>query len=115
MGMGLRHLSIVPVDGISATVCEKRQAECGLRDEAYGASATYDGAGNELAIEGRKLAAMGNGERQEIGVRHLGRVQQSRRINAVAVHEAHIIGPELVPGKIHEPGHQIRDDCGSAR
>jgi hypothetical protein len=93
------HPRIVPVGGIRATVCEKRQGECGLRDEAYRARTVYDSARNEFTIEGRKLAAMGNGEHQEIGVRHLGRVQQSRRINTVAVHKAYIIGPELEPGK----------------
>lgn len=57
------------------TVCEKRQAECGLRDEAYRARGVYDGTGNELAIERCKPAAVRNGERKQIAVCHLGRAE----------------------------------------
>jgi len=45
------------------------------------------------------MTAMGNRERKQIAVGHLGGVEQSRMINTVAVHDAYIIGPELVPRK----------------
>jgi len=64
---------------------------------------------NQAAVEGGKLSAVGDGQREEIAVSHLAGVKQAVQIEFPGVQEADIVGPEVVIRPGNELSHALRD------
>ena len=55
-----------------------------------------NGIRNQMKIEGCQLSAVCSGERQEIAVCHLRRIQETTAVNVFCVKQRDVVGPEFV-------------------
>jgi len=61
-----------------------------------------NGVGDQAAVESRQLAAVGDGQGEQIAVGDLAGVEQAGEVDFLAVEEADVVRPEMVAGVLCE-------------
>lgn len=61
-----------------------------------------NGIANQPLIEGGQLSLVRAGERKQITVGHLGRIQKAITIHSLRIEQRDVVGPELVAGQCAE-------------
>ena len=76
--------------------------------------ASFDGVGDEAAVEGGELASVGVGQGQQVGVSDLLGGKEAGGIEVAAVEDADVVGPEDVAGEGEEFAKQFCKRGGTA-
>ena len=72
------------------------------------------GVSDQVTVERCQLAAVSNGQGQQITVSHLARVEQASAINALAIQKGNVIRPELMPAERAQDRDQLSRRCRSS-
>jgi len=71
------------------------------------------GVSDQVTVERCQLAAVSNGQGQQITVSHLARVEQAATVHALAIQKGNVIRPELMPAERAQDREQLSRRCRS--